>query len=130
MDKKSICAAYQSLLRQAYPRVVVLPNDNEWNPYRDEMYDAFFVPDSAAGEEYYENWRKDGGWNDQIDQLGLPIIVLSPIYDSQVRDHHAHRFPEVFGTKSSASAKSKKSKPALKSPKPRAVRNASAVVKN
>jgi len=130
MTRDEISAAYQKLLRQSYPRVIVRPDENEWNPYYKECYDAFFIPDSAAGEEYINHWVDDGGWYDQAKALGLPKVSILAAYDSDVKEHYSHLFPEIFGKKVSASAKSKKSKSESKVSKTRVAKTRAASVRN
>ncbi|MEI6231799.1 MAG: hypothetical protein WCT04_02005 [Planctomycetota bacterium] len=125
MTKQAICNAYQTIIRTAYPRAIVLPCSNEWNPYREESYQVFFIPD-GAGADYMNRWIDDCGWFDLVEKQGLPKIILMDVCESDTRKHYTHLFPEVFGGKSTGSAKSKKSKPALKS---RATRNVPVAVK-
>jgi hypothetical protein len=116
MTKDEICATYQNLLREAYPRVVVKPSTNEWNPYKDECYLAFFVPDSAAGAHYFEQWHREGGWYDRLEQQKIPLITLMPIYDSQVTKDDLLKIGKATATaghrKASSTPRRGKAKPA------------------
>jgi hypothetical protein len=107
MTKQQICAGYQKLVRELYPRAIVMPSRNRWNPYMDENYNVFFIPDNAV-VEYLKQWL-DGDWSERAEKLGLPEVTLLPVYDSEVEKHFSDSFPELFNKNKAASAKTQKS---------------------
>ncbi|HLX60364.1 MAG TPA: hypothetical protein VKX17_03685 [Planctomycetota bacterium] len=106
MTKTQIAEAYQRMVREAFPRAIVRPCEDEWNPYKDECYDVFFIPDSAI-REYRNRWHEENGWYDRAEQMGLPKVTLIVCYDSQTKEHYSHRFPEIFGKSATATSKRK-----------------------
>jgi hypothetical protein len=122
MTKQAICDAYQKLIRQVYPKAVVMPDTNDWNPYKDECYYAFFIPDGATAE-FRKHWRGENGWYERAEKMGLPFAGIWEVDESTTREEYSHLFPEIFGKKASAKTKRSKVKPAKQAaPKPARVR--------
>lgn len=113
MTPDEICAGYQAILRQAYPRAIVRKNTDDWIPIAD-LYRAFFIPDDVSVEYSY---RWIDGWYQEAQARGLPPITLIEYSDSETKKHYSHLFPEIFGKTTSAKAtrtapKRAKSRPA------------------
>lgn len=112
MTKEKICAAYQKLIRQAFPRAVVLANVAPWMPF-DDVYYVFFIPDNAD-LEYMERWLGDNGWYRQSEKLGLPQITMLDVNETTTREKYSHLFSEVFGKTGRATSKRSKTSHAAK----------------